>query len=272
MRLTLLATLVAVVATTMSVAPASTSEARPAHRGRAKPVLTLGAGAPTYLDTDTQSLTFSFLHKKKGARLQLQQKQAQTNAWRAVQNLPHTKKKHRGGGTVTLGPQTLGDYSYRVAVLGRRGGVAASSPELSVRVFGPVPIVNLIAATPASYSNISSGRALIGGTAFPYTFWRTLTGAESWRTVISLPATSCNGIGIPLASRHHGASTGGTFSMRAITTDSVIAQNAVPQDVAAGLLVPVPVGGALGVQVRSDVAVDYFGSGQAICYTIDGRA
>jgi hypothetical protein len=285
MRITCLATLVAVVATTLSTAPSATADApagptagptadaRAAQRAKPKPVLTLSASAPTYLTTDSPVLTYSFLHKRKGDRLQLQLKPPRSSVWRRAQSIWHTKKKHHGGGTVTLAPQALGAYRYRVVVISRLGSTVAASPELSVPVFGPVPIANLVKATSSSNAVVHSGTVSIGGAAFPYTFERYLTGASIWRSVIDLSSTSCNAIGIPLASRRRDASTGGTFSMRAVTTgDAVVTANAAAPDVPAGLLSAVPLGARLAVQVMSDRDVDYFGAGQAICYTSDGRA
>jgi hypothetical protein len=271
MRARLVATLSALVAVSLPFVHSSTADARPTHRGHAKAVLTLAAGAPTYTVDDRPVLTYTWLHKRKGDRLLLQQKRE--TGWTPGIRLPHTRKGHRGSGTVSLDPLRLGEYAYRVIVSSRGTPARSTAAETAFQVYGPVPIINLIRVTPSSNAVVDSGVVQIAGQPFPYTFERYLTGASIWRSVVDVPATSCRGIGIPLASRRRDDSTGGTFSMRAVSTsDVVMTANAAAPDSAAGLLAPVTVGARLAVQVMSDRDVDYFGAGQATCYTKDGRA
>jgi hypothetical protein len=255
------------------VAPASAAPAeRAGHRPHKPEVLALSTSAATYTSSDSPVLTYSWRHKHQRVGLVVQVRRSGAG-WRTVAQVPHSKRAKKGSGTLSVPALPLGKYAYRLAhgpgtYVGGKG-----SPEVGVTVFGPVPIVNLIRATPGSNAEVRSGTANVGGQPFPYTFARYLTGQSIWRDVVDIARTSCNAVGVPLASHRTDDSTGGLFVMRVVTDgDALVSANSAAPDVAAGLLTPVPVGQRLSVQVGSDRNVDYFGSGQAMCWTPDGRA
>ncbi|QIG42866.1 hypothetical protein G5V58_08865 [Nocardioides anomalus] len=276
MRAKTVATLLAAAALPLSaalVAPASAAPAeRAGHHPRKPEVLTVATSASTYTSSDSPVLTYSWRHKHQRVGLVLQVRRSGAG-WRTVAKVPHSRRAKKGSGTVAVPPLALGQYSYRLAHGPGTYSGGTGSPEADVTVFGPVPIANLIRATPGSNAEVRSGTATVGGQPFPYTFARYLTGQSIWRDVVDLARTSCNGIGVPLASHRRDSSTGGLFAMRVVTDgDALVAANSAAPDVPAGLLTPVPVGQRLSIQVGSDRDVDYFGSGQAMCWTPDGRA
>lgn len=194
-----------------------------------------------------------------------------SGTWRGVQRIRGTQRPTSGSGTVTASGTQVGVQSFRVAFRGSRGGWVASG-RATVQVYGPVPIRELVRVSPGSVAQPSGGQVVIGGQAVPVTFRGYAPGTSTWRRVVEIQRTSCKAVGIPLVGRPRTGTTG-LFTMRVVTDgDALVAANAAQANVGAGLLTPVPVGQRLAVQVGADEDMDFFGSGQAICYTANGKA
>lgn len=260
--------LLALVASSLVAAPATAST--PGATERKRPVLALAAAAPS-VDLPAQpTLSYSFARKPKGEQLVLQRLNGSGN-WRQVQGLRGTQRPTSGSGTVTLSGVALGEQTYRVALRGRRGGWVASSRTV-VQVYGAVPMEALIRSTAGSAARIRRSSVVINGVRTVYDFYGLVVGTSTWRRVVEIARTSCKGIGVPLIADQR-TGTGGLFTMRVVTDgDALVAANSAATGTGAGLLTPVPVGQRLGIQVGANETSYFYGSGQAICYTDDGRA